>query len=73
MWLDCGPYGTVQLARITPKSVVAKERRNIPACEAELVVTVDGQFIRHKVMLTNGFSRGRNVARIQPMNDAAPF
>jgi hypothetical protein len=73
MWLDCGPYGTVPLARITPKAIVAKDRPDIPACEAVLVVTVDGQFIRNRVMLTSGFSRGRNFARIQPMNDVVPF
>jgi hypothetical protein len=73
MWLECGPYGTVHLARITPKSVVAKERHDIPPCEAELVVAVDGHRVRNRVMLTSGFSRGRLAARVLPVNDSAPF
>jgi hypothetical protein len=73
MWLDCGHFGTVRLERITPKSVVAKEPCNIPPCEADLVVVVDGHPTRHRVMLTSGFSGGRLAARVQPVTDAVPF
>ena len=73
MWLDCGPYGKVKLERITPKSVVAKDSHEIPPCDAEIVVTVDGQFVRNQVMLTSGFSNGRRAARVQPRNDSYPL
>ena len=72
-WLDCGPYGRVMLSRVTPKSAVAKTAREIPPCFAELVVTVDGHPVRNRVRLPSGFSKGRNVARMISVDDAAPF
>jgi hypothetical protein len=72
MWIECA-YGIVPLARITPKSVVARERHDIPPCEADLIVAVDGHRIRNRVMLTSGFSRGRLAALVRPVNDSAPF
>jgi hypothetical protein len=72
MWLDCGHHGRVPLARITPKAVIAKEPCEIPPGPAVLVVTVDGDRINKRVMLT-GFSGGRLAARVHPIDDAAPF
>src|SRR5438105_4098188 len=59
IWLECGEHGRVDLCRITPRSVVAKERREIPPCYADLVVSVDGRIRRIPVNLSSGFSRGR--------------
>jgi hypothetical protein len=73
MWLDCGIYGRVPLARIRPKTVVASEPCSIPPCDAELVVTVDGVCVRRKVMLTSGFTRGRRIARAISITESAPF
>jgi hypothetical protein len=73
MWLDCRQHGQVPLTRVTPKSVVAKQSHDIPPCSAELVVVVDGRRMRSRVMLTNGFSNGRRVARVLTVDDAAPF
>lgn len=72
MWLDCGNHGRVDLCRVTPKSVVAREPRDIPACYAQLVVSVDGRIHRTEV-LSSGFSKGRAVAFIRPVTDVAPF
>jgi hypothetical protein len=74
MWLDCGEYGLVPLARIAPKSVVAKEPRTVPAgIAATLVVTVDGRMMSIPVMLTNGFTPSRLAARVMPIDDSVPF
>ncbi len=74
MWLDCGEHGTIPLARIAPKSVVAKEPRVVPAgTPAVLVVTVDGQTLSTRVLLTNGFTASRLAARALPIDDSAPF
>jgi hypothetical protein len=73
MWLDCGPYGVVELTRIGPRAVFARFPREIPPCDAELVVTVDHSVDRRPVNLTNGFSRGRHAARAMARDDSAPF
>jgi hypothetical protein len=73
MWLECGAHGRVNLCRITPKSVVARESREIPPCFADLVVSVDGRIHRTPVNLSSGFRKGRLAALIQPVTDVAPF
>jgi hypothetical protein len=74
MWLECGSFGRVMLSRITPKSVVAKTPRDIPAGVADLVVTVDGKRLSSRVMLPSGFSKDCHLALIRPVSDAAaPF
>ena len=73
MWLDCGPYGRVDLSRISPKSVVAKTAREIPPCFADLIVVVDGERMRKRVNVASGFSKGRLAALIHLVTDAAPF
>jgi hypothetical protein len=70
MWLDCGAHGLVELSRISPKSVVAKYAQNIPPCDADLVVTVDDHCIVKRVNIARGFPRGRQAARIRPLNGA---
>jgi len=73
MWLDCGPYGRLDLSRVTPKSVVAKgATRDIPACVADLVVMVDGKCFRTRVAM-GSFSKDRGVALIEPADEVAPF
>jgi len=73
MWLDCGEYGRVDLSRVTPKSVVATQVREIPPCFAELVVAVDGDLQRTPVNLPSGFTKGRLVAFIQRVTESTPF
>lgn len=73
MWLDCGEHGCLFLSRVTPKSVVAKMPRDIPPCLADLVVTVDGRFLRNRVNLPSGFSQARSIARVLPVDNVAPF
>lgn len=73
-WLDCGEHGRVMLSRVTPKSVVSKAVHEIPPCDAELVVIVDGYRVSNRVKLPTGFTRGRRVARALSMDYAvAPF
>src|SRR5690348_7925043 len=71
MWLDCGPFGRVDLGRITPKSVVARSYREVPPCFAELVVCVDGRCRRERINLASGFVKGRLAALVYPVDDAA--
>jgi len=72
MWLDCGEHGLMHLSRITPKSVVAKERREIPPCFANLVVVVDGQRVQHRVHVPKGFTNGRMLTPVNPYEEP-PF
>jgi hypothetical protein len=69
MWLDCDGHGRVDLSRITPKSVVARLPRDIPACFADLVVVVDGKRLTKRVRV-GGFSKGRAASLI---GQIAPF
>jgi hypothetical protein len=73
MWLDCGEHGRVLLSRITPTEVVARVRRAIPPCQADLVVRVDGEEMRTRVNIANGFTRASRKAIAVPMDGAAPF
>jgi hypothetical protein len=73
MWLDCGAHGKIPLRRITPSSVVLKESRTVPPCDATLVVVVDGKRMTRRVNLTKGISENRAMARILPVNEVAPF
>jgi hypothetical protein len=72
MWLDCGHYGRMDLSRITPKSVVAKQPRDIPPCYADLVVTVDGKRFLRRVHVASGFAKGRALARVEHFEEP-PF
>ena len=72
-WLDCGDYGRVMLSRVTPRSVVSKAVHEIPPCDAELVVMVDGHRVSNRVKLPSGFTKGRRVARAFNLDDVAPF
>ena len=72
MWLDCGEHGRVDLSRLTPKTVVARTKQDIPPCFADLIVMVDGQRLQRRVNIT-GFSKGRRVARVFEADDSAPF
>jgi hypothetical protein len=73
MWLDCGPHGRVDLSRVTPTSVVAREPRDVPPGDADLVVVVDGEEMRTRVHIANGLSRTSRVALVLPVDQVAPF
>ncbi len=73
IWLDCGIHGKVLLSRVTPKSVVASQPRDIPPCLADLVVTVDGQRMQSRVNLASGFSKNRRAALVLSVDAIAPF
>jgi hypothetical protein len=72
IWLDCGVHGRVDLSRESPRSVVAKAPHEIPACVAELVVSVDGRCRRTLINL-RGFTKGRLAAVADSISDVAPF
>lgn len=63
-WLDCGVHGRIPLARLSPKSVVAKAECVVPPCDADLVVVVDGDRRETRVRLVSGFRLGRLAARV---------
>lgn len=71
MWLDCGARGRINLSRITPTAVVARDEQDVPPGDAVLVVAVDGEEMRTNVHVARS-SRGR-VARVVPVDPVAPF
>jgi hypothetical protein len=70
--LDCGEYGMLALSRVSPKSIVARTPRDIPPCDAVLIVSVDGDDLRRAVHLPLGFSKARGAALIRLLDDS-PF
>jgi hypothetical protein len=73
MWLECGAFGRVELSRITPTLLVGKPSHDVPACDADLVITIDGRPLRSRVNLSSGFSKRRQAARFAPVTEVAPF
>lgn len=72
MWLECGEYGTLDLCRTSPRFVFAKTPRDIPPCEAVLVVSVDGDCVRQRVKLPAGASGNRDAVLALSIDDL-PF
>ncbi|HZZ43245.1 MAG TPA: hypothetical protein VFE58_09925 [Tepidisphaeraceae bacterium] len=73
MRLDCGEHGRIELSRITPNSVVARHASDLLPCHADLVVVVDGEMMRNRVNIANGFSKPRRTALALPIDQIAPF
>ena len=72
MWLDCGRHGTAKIKRLTPYSAVLCQALDVPACEANLIVRVDGKRMKQKVVVTN-LSKNGLVAKITPTDDLLPI
>jgi hypothetical protein len=72
-WLECGPHGRIEIARLTRRRVFPMQPVFIPPGEAELVISVDGKQFRQRVKLLEGLSPTRLSALALPVDDAAPF
>lgn len=69
LWLDCA-YGIVPLSQTGGTFVVSVEPRQVPPCEAQIVVSVDGHEYRRPVYLIHGITPDNPVVRVV---DEAPF
>ena len=54
--MDCGPFGTVRLAHASSQFVIADRAVDLPACDASIIVTIDGRSYRRPIRLVNGMS-----------------
>lgn len=73
--LDCGEHGLVELSRVTPTSVYIARPvpADIPPCQADLVVIVDGQEMRRRVDIAEGLTRACQNVMALPIDQVAPF
>ncbi len=73
LWLEC-EHGVVPLAQAGAEFVIAVEPVHIPACEAYVIVSVDGQQHRNRVRLIHGLSADNPRAKtVACDNDGLPF
>lgn len=68
MWLQYDEH-MLRLKRITPTSVVLSESLDAPPRHAYLVVRIDNETFRSRVLVVRGLSKNRNVAKIKPVKD----
>jgi hypothetical protein len=54
MWLECDQLGPVPLSQVAPTFVIATTPVALPACNARIVLLVDGQKFERAVRLVNG-------------------
>jgi hypothetical protein len=73
IWLDCGDHGSVPLSQAAPTFVVATESVSLPACDARLVMVVDGNRSENAVRLVSGMDRGNRKAVICLDDSVPPF
>lgn len=73
MSMDCGPHGTVRLAQASRTFVIASEAVSIPACDARIVLTVDGERYERPVQLVDGFRASSREAMVLSDDGVSPF
>ena len=73
MWLDCGSLGRLPLRQTAPTFVIVAEPRDIPACDAEIVYTIDGRPHRRAVRLVNGVSTQSVETMVLSRDAISPF
>src|SRR4051794_18193165 len=54
MWLDCGTLGRIPLAQTADTFVIPSESRDLPTCDACIIMKVDGHVLTRPVTLTRG-------------------
>ncbi|MEX2543879.1 MAG: hypothetical protein WD316_02010 [Phycisphaeraceae bacterium] len=72
LWLDC-EQGRVPLSHVGSTSVIAASPRDLPACRARVVVSVDGREFVRAVTLIDGMSRAESEARVVADEPPLPF
>lgn len=73
MWLDCGALGRISLSHVSSTFVVAAEAANIPACDARIILTVDGQQFVRPIKLVQGLSQSCRESMILSRDGVSPF
>jgi hypothetical protein len=73
LWMDCGHLGNITLAQAGSTFVIPVEAIDLPPCDAQIVVIVDGRVHRRKVKLAYGLSKHRREAMILACDDLCPF
>lgn len=74
LWLDC-EHGRVPLRQVGAEFVIASDPCEIPPrCIASVVISIDGQLHRRKVLLVDGLSADKPMAHMVPCDeDGLPF
>ncbi len=70
LWLEC-EHGRIPLSHTAPDFVISATPRDLPRCEADVVVSVDGKAHRRRVVLC-GMSVDEPRSAILPL-EPAPF
>ena len=71
LWIEYGKV-RIPLGEVGPDLVYARNPHNVPAGkEVTLIISVDGQKYRHRVVLVDGMSKSNLQAAIEPA--VAPF
>jgi hypothetical protein len=73
IWLECGDRGKVSLSQAAPTFVIAAKPVSLPACDARLVMVVDGNRFEHAVQLIDGMTENDRKARISLGDSVPPF
>jgi hypothetical protein len=70
--MECEGFGVIPLRQAAPNFVIAIEARNLPPCNAKVVVTVDGrQFVRSVYL--NGMTSDNAEATVFARDEVSPF
>ena len=72
LWMDCGPYGAIPLSQASYGFVIAATARDLPACIARIILTVDGRKYERTVRLVNGLASASRQAAVLP-HEPLPF
>jgi hypothetical protein len=72
IWLICGDR-RIKLSHASSTFVVAAEAVNLPACDAQIEMTIDGDRYERPVSLPGGLSAERREATVFDRDGVAPF
>jgi len=73
MWLECPESDRIPLMQVGSTFIIAASPRNIAACEATVVVTVNGKYFHRAVHLVAGMSADSAETMILSRDDVSPF
>jgi hypothetical protein len=73
LWIDCGCHGKVPLSQASETFVIASAPTVLPACQARIILSVDGFLYERPVQLVDGFSANSREARVLSDVDVSPF
>lgn len=73
LWIECGEFACVPLSQASSTFVIAAAPVQMPACEARIIVTVDGRRYERRVHLINGMSPDNREAMVLSLDGVSPF